>query len=88
MLTENGRYRLRGFRKNEYTNVIDGQLIVTGAALIFNREFNKFSELFNPLKEEDKEDVDVDKEDADKKADNEDNDKKDDNVKNESKEKE
>ncbi len=88
LLTENGRYRLRGFRKNEYTNVIDGQLIVTGAALIFNREFNKFSELFNPLKEEDKEDVDVDKEDADKKADNEDNDKKDDNVKNESKEKE
>ncbi|MGB7393133.1 MAG: translocation/assembly module TamB domain-containing protein [Pricia sp.] len=49
LLTENGRYRLRGFRKNEYTNVIDGQLIVTGAALIFNREFNEFSELFNPI---------------------------------------
>ena len=56
LLTQNGRYRLRGFRKNEYTNVIDGQLIVTGAALIFNREFNKFSELFNPLKEADSED--------------------------------
>ena len=51
LLTENGRYRLRGFRKNEYTNVIDGQLIVTGAALIFNREFDAFSELFNPLKD-------------------------------------
>lgn len=50
LLTENGRYRLRGFRKNEYTNVIDGQLIITGAALIFNREFNEFSELFNPIK--------------------------------------
>ncbi len=49
LLTEGGRYRLRGFRKNQYTNVIDGQLIVTGVALIFNREFNKFSELFNPL---------------------------------------
>lgn len=53
LLTQDGRYRLRGFRKNEYTNVIDGQLIVTGAALIFNREFNKFSELFNPIKNKD-----------------------------------
>ena len=51
LLTENGRYRLRGFRKSEYENIIDGQLIITGVALIFNREFNEFSELFNPLKE-------------------------------------
>ena len=51
ILTKDGRYRLRGFRKNQYTNIIDGQLIVTGIALIFNREFNKFSQLFNPLKE-------------------------------------
>ncbi len=48
ILTPNGRYRLKGFRKNEYVNVIDGQLIVTGLALIFNREFNEFSELFKP----------------------------------------
>ena len=53
LLTENGRYRLKGFRKNEYENIIDGQLIITGIALIFNREFNKFSELFNPLKKRD-----------------------------------
>lgn len=49
LLTKNGRYRLKGFRKNQYINVIDGQVIVTGLALIFNREFNAFSELFNPL---------------------------------------
>ncbi len=49
LLTKNGRYRLKGFRKNQYENIIDGQLIVTGVALIFNREFNRFSELFNPL---------------------------------------
>tara|TARA_R110000772_G_scaffold42851_1_gene99177 strand:- start:79 stop:726 length:648 start_codon:yes stop_codon:yes gene_type:complete len=54
LLTKDGRYRLRGFRKNEYENIIDGQLIVTGIALIFNREFNKFSQLFNPLKETNK----------------------------------
>ncbi len=67
LLTENGRYRLQGFRKNEYTNVIDGQLIVTGVALIFNREFNEFSELFNPLNEDDSKDGEP--EDADKKGD-------------------
>lgn len=51
LLTKDGRYRLKGFRKNEYENIIDGQLIVTGIALIFNREFNKFSQLFNPMKD-------------------------------------
>ena len=51
LLTKDGRYRLRGFRKSEYENIIDGQLIVTGMAVIFNREFNKFSQLFNPLKD-------------------------------------
>lgn len=54
LLSEDGRYRLKGFRKNEYQNVIDGQLIITGVALIFNKEFNNFSELFNPLKKEEK----------------------------------
>ncbi|MEQ8549741.1 MAG: translocation/assembly module TamB domain-containing protein [Cyclobacteriaceae bacterium] len=51
-LSENGRYRLKGFRKNEFENVIQGQLIVTGIALIFNREFNKFRELFEKSAEE------------------------------------
>ncbi len=46
LLTENGRFRLRGFRKNQFESIIDGQLIVTGLALIFNREFNKFLELW------------------------------------------
>ncbi len=52
LLTQDGIYRLRGYRKNEYENVIDGQLIVTGLALIFNREFNNFSQLFSPLDDE------------------------------------
>ncbi|WP_299252286.1 translocation/assembly module TamB [uncultured Aquimarina sp.] len=47
LLSKNGRYRLKGFRKNEFESVIDGQLVVTGIALIFNREFNKFKELFS-----------------------------------------
>lgn len=65
LLSENGRYRLKGFRKNEYTNVIDGQLIVTGLALIFQREFNKFSELFNPIPETEEQKTPRNKEDKD-----------------------
>lgn len=49
MLTENGRYRLKGFRRNEFENVIDGQTIATGLALIFNKEFNKFNELWDAM---------------------------------------
>ena len=46
LLTQNGRLRLKGFRKNQFESVIDGQLVVTGIAFIFNREFNKFKDLF------------------------------------------
>jgi translocation and assembly module TamB len=46
VLTENGRYRVRAFRKNQFESIIDGQLIVTGFGLIFNREFNRFYELW------------------------------------------
>lgn len=49
MITENGRYRLRGFRRDEFENVIDGQTIVSGIALIFTKEFNKFNELWKAL---------------------------------------
>ncbi|GAB3662014.1 translocation/assembly module TamB domain-containing protein [Echinicola sediminis] len=46
LLTESGRYRIRGFRRNQFESVIDGQLIVTGIAFILNREFNKFHEFW------------------------------------------
>ena len=46
LITENGRFRLKGFRRNQYENVIDGQLIVNGIAFIFTREFNQYKELF------------------------------------------
>ncbi len=55
LLTEDGRFRLQGFRRNEYENVIDGQLIVSGIALIFTREFNKFNELWNAILKEEEE---------------------------------
>ncbi|MEB2783777.1 translocation/assembly module TamB domain-containing protein [Algoriphagus persicinus] len=47
LLTEDGRWRIRAFRKNQFESIIDGQLVITGGGLIFNREFNDFSELWN-----------------------------------------
>jgi translocation and assembly module TamB len=45
LITEDGRWRAKGFRKNEFENVIDGQVIISGLSLIFNKEFNDFLEL-------------------------------------------
>ncbi|WP_339694945.1 translocation/assembly module TamB domain-containing protein [uncultured Roseivirga sp.] len=53
LLTEDKRLRLQGFSRNEYEGVIDGQLTISGIALVFTREFNKFKELFaKQVKEE------------------------------------
>ena len=49
LLSENGRYRLKGFRRNEFENVIDGQTIVSGISVIFTQEFNKFRHLWEAL---------------------------------------
>jgi translocation and assembly module TamB len=45
-LTEDGRYRLKGFRRNQYEGAIDGQLVETGVGIVFVRNFNKWRELF------------------------------------------
>jgi len=49
LLTEKGNFRIRGFRKNTFENVIDGQTIVSGLALIFTQEFNKFDQLWRAM---------------------------------------
>ncbi len=60
LLDENGVWRLKGFSRSQYENVIDGQLVVSGIALIFTKEFNKFKNMFekavmeNVKNEEDK----------------------------------
>ncbi|WP_236025631.1 translocation/assembly module TamB domain-containing protein [Algoriphagus oliviformis] len=57
LLTEDGRWRIRVFRKNQFESIIDGQLFVTGIGLILNREFNEFSELWRPPVKEEEEEV-------------------------------
>ena len=44
-LTEDGRYRLKGFRHNQYEGVIEGQLVETGIGVVYVRDFDKWREL-------------------------------------------
>lgn len=45
-LTEDGRFRMKGFRHNQYEGVIEGQLVETGAGIVFVRDFNSWKRLF------------------------------------------
>jgi len=49
-LTEDGRYKLKGFRENQYENPIEGELIKTGVGVVFVRNFNTFKQLFHSPK--------------------------------------
>jgi hypothetical protein len=45
-LTEDGRYRLKGFRQNQYESDIDGQFVETGVGIIYVRDFDKWTNFF------------------------------------------
>jgi len=45
-LTDDGRYRLKGFRHNQYEGALEGQLIETGVGIVFVRDFNRWNEFF------------------------------------------
>ena len=46
-LTEDGRFRLTGFRRSEYESIINQEVVGTGVGVIFVRDYNAFRELFN-----------------------------------------
>ena len=50
-LTNDGRFRLKGFRHNKYEGAIEGQLVETGGGIMYTRDFNKWKEFFTTLKE-------------------------------------
>lgn len=56
-LTDDGRFRLIGFRNNDFDN-LQGEIIRTGVGVIYVREYNAFKELFNFGKEEQQEESD------------------------------
>jgi hypothetical protein len=51
-LTKNGRYRLKGFRNNQYQGALEGQIIQTGAGIIYVRDFNDWIQLIQKEKKE------------------------------------
>lgn len=46
-IKKDGSVLLQGYNKTEYEDIVDGELKKTGVALIFNKEFDSFWELFN-----------------------------------------
>ena len=45
-ITQDGRYRLKGFRHNQYEGAIDGLIIETGMGVSYVRDFNKWKDFF------------------------------------------
>lgn len=46
-LTEDGRYLVRAYRKNQYQITLQGQFVETGIGFIVNLDYNEFKEIFN-----------------------------------------
>lgn len=49
-LTKDGRYRVKGFRHNQYEGAIEGQLVETGVGIVYVRDFNRWKNFFRKLK--------------------------------------
>ncbi len=50
LLSKDGRYMLRGYRKNEYEGEIEGYIVETGLNFIITLDYNRFSEIFSKKK--------------------------------------
>lgn len=46
VLSKDGRYLLRAYRKNQYQVTLQGQFVEHGVGFIFNTDYDKFKELF------------------------------------------
>ena len=49
-LTKDGRFRMKGFRHNQYEGAIEGQLVETGGGVVYVRDFNRWRNLFKSHK--------------------------------------
>jgi translocation and assembly module TamB len=45
-LSQDGRYMLRAYRKNEYQGIIDGYIIETGVGFVITLDYNRFRNIF------------------------------------------
>ena len=51
LISKDGRYKVRAYRKNLYQVALQGQVIETGLAFIITFDYNKFKELFHSRRE-------------------------------------
>ncbi len=51
LLSEDGKFMLRGYRKNDYEAIVEGFVIETGLKFIMTVDYNKFKEIFENRKE-------------------------------------
>jgi len=50
MLSKDGRYTLRAYRKDEYQVALQGQIIETGLGFIITLDYNEFKEIYRKKK--------------------------------------
>ena len=50
MLSRDGRYMLRAYRKNEYEGIVDGYIIETGLSFIITVDYNRITEVIRRKK--------------------------------------
>ncbi len=54
MLSRDGKYRLRAYRRNQSDMVVEGQIIETGLGFVMVVDYNQFKNIFRSLKSEEK----------------------------------
>ncbi|MBK8704140.1 MAG: translocation/assembly module TamB [Saprospiraceae bacterium] len=50
LLTQNGAYRIRAYRRNEYEGVVEGYVVETGVGFVISVDYNQFKEVFEMRK--------------------------------------
>ncbi|HEX6914084.1 MAG TPA: translocation/assembly module TamB domain-containing protein, partial [Chitinophagaceae bacterium] len=53
LLSKDGKYMLRAYRKNVYEVLVEGQVVETGLRFILTMDYNKFRELFHRKRTDD-----------------------------------
>ncbi|RQO64485.1 DUF490 domain-containing protein [Pedobacter sp. KBW06] len=53
LLSKDGRYRLRAYRRNQTEGIIEGQIIETGLGFALVVDYNRFREIFRKFKDRD-----------------------------------
>jgi len=54
LLSKDGRYALRGYRRNRFEGVVEGQVIESGVSFVFTFDFNEFKQIINRKTEDEK----------------------------------